>query len=394
MKGFIQLFIILTFVACGKKDGQHGQSLDLKSKLQELENLKVQMHQINDKIAATEAEIIKLDPSRGQTPKLVSTMTLEPEGFQHFIDLQGQVSSTNTSYVAPRNGVGGYVKHLYVKAGDHVKKGQLLAKLDDQVLRQSIEAMSIQLSLAKNVYERTKKLWDQGIGSEVQLLSNKTNVETLESQIKTQQEQLKTYLVYADQSGIADIVNIKVGEIFTGMNAMGPQIQIVNNTDLSVIVDIPENYTGQIKKGTQVNIEISAINKTFQGTIYRLSQSINVTTRGYIAEIKIPSMADLKPNMAAYVKILDHTNAKAIVIPINIVQSDDKGKFIFLMKKDGDKYVATRKTIQLGKLYDDNIEVLSGLEEGDKIITVGYQGLYEGQIISSTANSNNPLSKK
>ena len=105
-------------------------------------------------------------------------------------------------------------------------------------------------------------------------------------------------------------------------------------------------------------------------------------------------MADLKPNMAAYVKILDHTNAKAIVIPVNIVQSDDKGKFIFLMKKDGDKYVATRKTIQLGKLYDDNIEVLSGLEEGAEIITVGYQGLYEGQIISSTTNNNNPLSKQ
>lgn len=395
MKAWIPFFLILLLASCAKKSEGPVQDAALASKLQELENLKAQVNQLNDQIAIKEAEIIKLDPSRGQTPKLVSTMEIAPKGFQHFIDLQGQVSSTNVSYVAPRNGMGGYVKQLYVKAGDQVKKGQLLMRLDDQVLRQSIEALNAQLNLAKSVYERTQKLWDQNIGSEVQLLSSKTNVETLESQLKTQQEQLNTYLVYADQSGVADIVNIKVGEMFTGMSAAGPQVQIVSNTDMSVLVDIPENYTGDIRKGAKVEVEIPAIGKTISSTIFRLSNSINVTTRGYTAEVKIPSMADVKPHMAAYVKILNHTNNNAIVVPINIVQSDDKGKFIFAMIKDGDRLVATRKSIQLGNLYNDNIEVLSGLEPGDQIITVGYQGLYEGQLISNlTNNSSNTLSKK
>ena len=219
-------------------------------------------------------------------------------------------------------------------------------------------------------------------------------METLENQIKTQEEQLKTYWVYADQNGIADIVNIKVGEMFTGMSALGPQIQIVNNSDLSVNVDIPENYTGQIQKGAQVIVEVPALNKSIKSTIFRLSNSINVSSRGYTAEIKIPSIENIKPNMAAYVKILNHTNSKAIVVPINIVQSDDNGKFVFVMKKEGDNFVASRKPVQLGQLYGDSIEILSGLVPGDEIITVGYQGLYEGQLIRSTGNDADKMLSK
>lgn len=392
MRIIFQLLLVLSLAACSKPEQKTNQNPDLSFKLNELEQLKAELNQLNDKIAKKEAEIVELDPSRAQAPKLVTTVEIAPEGFQHFIDLQGQVSSTNVSYVAPRNGAGGYVKQLYIKAGDQVKKGQLLMKLDDQVLRQSIETLKTQLSLAKNVYERTQKLWDQGIGSELQFMNAKTNVETLESQIKTQEEQLKTFIVYADQSGIADIVNIKVGELFTGVTAQGPQIQIVNNTDMSILVDVPENYTNDIKKGAEVVVEIPALNKNFKSTIFRLSNSINTTTRGYTAEIKIPATANAKPNMAATVKILNHTNSKAIVIPINIVQSDDKGKFVIVMKKDGERYIASRKQIKLGNLYNDNIEVLSGLEPGDEIITVGFQGLYEGQRIASIKSNGSQTS--
>ena len=158
-----------------------------------------------------------------------------PEGFEAYINLQGEVTSENISYVAPRNGVGGYVKELYIKEGQAVKKGQLILKLDDQILRQSIEATKTQLAFAEDLYNRTKTLWDQKIGTEVQLLSAKNNVDGLKNQISIQEEQLKTYLVYADQSGIAEVVNIKTGELFAGMGPFGPQIQIVNNNDLSII---------------------------------------------------------------------------------------------------------------------------------------------------------------
>lgn len=377
---FSVLIILLALMSCGSQPEQNN---DLDAKLKELETLKTEMATLSAKIKTTEEEIIKLDPSRGIKPKLVTTATLSPEGFNHYIDLQGVVSSTNISYVAPRNGMGGYVKQLYIKAGQNVKKGQLILKLDDLVLRQGIETTKTQLGLAKNIYERTKNLWDQNIGTEVQLLTAKNNVETLENQIKLQEEQLKTYRVYADQNGIADIVNIRVGELFTGMGATGPQIQIVNNSNLSVNIEIPENYTGIIKQGAKVIVEIPSVSKTFQTKIDRISQSINAASRGFTAECSIPNTPGVKPNMSAYTKILNHSNLKAMVIPVNIIQSDDKGKYVYALQEKDGKMLAIKKSVTIGQLYDDNIEILSGLVSGDQIITQGYQNLYEGQLVEN-----------
>ncbi len=378
---FSVLIIILALMSCGSEPEQ---TTGIDAKLKELETLKTEMAALSAKIKTTEDEIIKMDPSRGIKPKLVSTATLTPEGFNHYIDLQGVVSSKNISYVAPRNGMGGYVKQLYIKAGQNVKKGQLIMKLDDQVLRQSIESVKTQLGLAKNIYDRTKNLWDQNIGTEVQLLTAKNNVEALENQIKTQEEQLKTFLVYADQNGVADIVNIRVGELFTGMGATGPQIQIVNNANLSINIEIPENYTGIIKQGAKVVVEIPAISKKFETRIDRIAQSINAASRGFTAECSIPNSAGLKPNMSAYTKILNHSNSKAMVIPVNIIQTDEKGKYIYAMQEKDGKKIAVKKPVTIGQLYDDNIEILSGLVSGDQIITQGHQNLYEGQFIEDS----------
>ncbi len=377
---FILLYLILFFISCGSETKP---ITSVEIKLKELSDLKKQLSEISAKIEATEAEIVILDPSRGIKPKLVSTATISPEGFNHFVELQGVVSNNNSSYIAPRNGMGGYVKQLYIKAGQYVKKGQIILKLDDQVLRQSLETTKTQLTLAKSIYDRTKNLWSQNIGTEVQLLTAKANVETLENQLKLQQEQLNTYIVYADQNGIADIVNVKVGELFSGMGPTGPQIQIINNSQLSVNVEIPENYTGKIKQGATVEIEIPSVSKNFKTKIDRLSQSINPGSRGFTAECKIPPTVGVKPNMAAYVKILNHSNLRAMVIPVNIVQSDEKGKYIYVLKDEKGKKTASRISVILGQIYGDNIEILTGLSAGDQIIIQGYQNLYEGQLIEN-----------
>ncbi|MBK8698749.1 MAG: efflux RND transporter periplasmic adaptor subunit [Saprospiraceae bacterium] len=382
------LILILTtafIISCGSNDKPVATgAAAIEQKAKELADLKKQHDDIQIKIAKAEAELAKLDPSKAIKSKLVSTVELTTQGFQHYIDLQGSVKSENVSYVAPRNGMGGYVKSIYIKEGQFVKKGQLILKLDDQVMRQSIEATKTQLAFAQNVYDRTKGLWDQNIGTEVQLLSAKNNVEALKNQISVQEEQLKTFVVYADQNGIADIVNIKVGELFTGMSVTGPQIQIINNSELAVKVDVPENYASKVKQGAKVKVEIPGIGKTFETTISRISQSINAGSRGFTAECRIPASANAKPNMGASVKILDHSSSKAIVIPVNIVQSDEKGKYVYVMVagKDG-RMVTHKKTVTIGELYGSDVEILSGLAAGDKLIIQGYQNLYEGQYIEN-----------
>lgn len=384
MKKIHYALILLTIsVGCTQNGDVNSSGGDLSAKNAALTDLKRQQSEITKQIAALEAEIITLDPSKAVPPKLISVAEIAPQGFESFIDLQGVISSENISYVAPRNGVGGYVKELLIKEGQYLKKGQLVLKLDDQVLKQSIAASKTQLGFAKDMYERTKNLWDQKIGTEVQLLSAKNNVDALENQIAIQEEQLSSYLVYADQTGIAEIVNIKPGELFTGISALGPQIQIVNNNDLSIHVDIPENYSSEVKKGTEVVVTIPSINKSFKTSIDRIGQSVNLTSRGFTAFCKIPSNVGLKPNMAASVKILNHTNPKAIVIPVNIVQSDEAGKYVFLMGEEEGKKIAKRVSVTLGELYGDEIEILSGLKPGDKLVTRGYQDLYEGQVVNN-----------
>jgi membrane fusion protein, multidrug efflux system len=380
MKGKINLLILALILFSCKKEVPNNT---LEAKLAQLTALKEKQSQLMTEIAKVESELVKLDSTRAIKPKLVSTIQISTEGFEHFINLQGAVKSENISYVAPRNGMGGYVKNIYIKQGQNVKKGQLVLKLDDQVLRQGIEATKTQLAFAQNVYNKTKSLWDQNIGTEVQLLSAKNNVDALQSQIAVQEEQLKTYNVYADQSGIADVVNIKPGELFTGATVAGPQIQIVNNSELKVSVDVPENYASKVKQGAKVVVEIPSMGKTFNTTINRISQSINVGSRGFTAECNIPGGLGLKPNMGASIKILNHSNSKAIVVPVNIIQSDEKSKYVYVLKDGANgKKIAHKVNVTIGEIYGDEIEILTGITSGDKLVTQGYQNLYEGQIIS------------
>ena len=291
------------------------------------------------------------------------------------------------------------VKAVYVSQGQAVKKGQLLLKLDDAIMRQSVtaatqqlEGIKTQLGYARNLYQRQQNLWKEGIGTEVQLITAKTNVTSLENQlsaagenIKTLQEQLKTANVYSDVTGIADIVAIRVGETFSGMSATGPQIKIVNTSSLKVVTNVPENYLTRIHKGSQVQIFIPDANKTVNSTISLISQAIDPTQRGFIAEAKIPYDAVLKPSQSAVVKILDYAAANAIVIPVNVIQSDETGKYVYVVSKSSNgKTLAHRVVVTIGEVYGEKVEIKAGLKAGDQLVTEGFQNLYEGQTITTT----------
>lgn len=384
--------LALFLVACGAKS----ENKELQQKKEKLETLKKDQAQTTAEIKKLEQEIAKSDTTdiKADKAKLVSLDTVKVETFTHFIELQGKVDAENVSYISPRGG-GGQVKAVYVKQGQYVKKGQLLLKLDDAIVRQNVVAArqgmagtKNQLELAKSVYQRTKNLWDQHIGTEVQLLQAKTNVEVLENQIKTQQEnirvaeeQLATTSVISNVSGIADEVNIHVGEMFTGAPTAG--IKIVNTTNLKVVTNIPENYLSRVSKGTQVLISVPDINKNFKSAISLISQSISTTSRGFIAEAKIPNDPSLKPNLTALVKIQDYTVPNAVTIPVNTLQTDELGKFVLIATKEGNKLVARKRQVQVGELYDDRLEVKSGLQTGDIIISEGFQNLYDGQAITT-----------
>ena len=386
--------IALSILSCGGETGNK----DLAQRKEKLEKLKQQQAQTTTEIKELELEISKLDTAAAKVEKakLVVLDTVQNENFTHFIDLQGRVDAQNISYISPR-GQGGQVTSVYVKQGQFVKKGQLLLKLDDAIIRQNVvaarqglAATRNQLELARSVYQRTKNLWDQHIGTEVQLLQAKTNVDVLENQLKTQeenikaaQEQLNTTSVISNVSGIADEVSIHVGEMFTGAPNAG--IKIVNTSELKVVTDIPENYLSRVSKGTKVLISIPDINKTYNSTISLISQSISATSRGFIAEARIPNDKSLKPNLTAMVKIQDYSIPNATTVPVNVLQTDEQGKFVLVAVKEGNTIVARKRPVQVGELYGERLEVKNGLKTGDVIITQGFQNLYDGQAITTSA---------
>jgi RND family efflux transporter MFP subunit len=193
-------------------------------------------------------------------------------------------------------------------------------------------------------------------------------------------EQLSTTNVYAQVSGVIEDVSIRVGEVFMGSPLAG--ITIVNPTALKAVVDVPENYVSRIKKGMPVVISIPDLNESFNSSINLISETINVTSRSFTAESKVPGKTAVKPNQVAVVKILDHESKNAIVIPVETVQADEKGKYVYVQSQENGKMIARKKQITIGEFYDENIEVTSGLSTGDKLITKGYQGLYDWQLIT------------
>jgi membrane fusion protein, multidrug efflux system len=370
---------------------------DMKVKL---EKLKKEKNELDADIRKLEDQIAKADPKAAQqVQKLVSVDTLRIQDFTHFIELQGKIDAEGMAYVAP-TGQGGQVKAVYVKAGQKVSKGQLILKLDDAMARQSVIAaqqqtgvLKARLAQAQTTYERHQNLWEQNIGTEMNVINAKADVTALQSQLNAAQaqvgmaqEQANMSNVYAGISGMIDEMNVKVGEFFSPSGAAMPGrgIRIVNNNNLKIVTNVPENYVTRIKKGDKVEIVIADSDKPpYQSVISMVGGSIDPTTRSFTAEAKLPSDPLLKPNQTATMKILDYSAKGAIAVPINVVQSDEKGKYVYVMVKEGEKNVVRKKVVLVGEAYNGLIEIKSGLTGGELIITEGYQSVYEGQVVTT-----------
>jgi membrane fusion protein, multidrug efflux system len=387
---------VLLFSACGSSRKEDNAALgDKKARL---EKIKKEKGDLDNEIKKLEQEITKANPSaQNDRAKLVAVSTVLQQDFTHYIELQGNVTSDNVSYISPRMGPA-QVKAIYVKEGNFVKKGQLLMKLDDAILRQGVatakkqvESLKTQLGFAKNIYERQKNLWEQGIGTEVQLLTAKNTVEGLEKAlavaqegVRTANEQLNTSNVYSDVNGLVEKVNIKVGETFTGMVGNGiPQIQIVNNSSLKVVINVPENYSSKVRLGSSVEVEVPDAGKKYTSAINVSGQFVDPNSRSFNAEVKIPGGGNVRANQSAKVRIMDYSAPNAVTVPINVVQTDEKGKYVYVMVKEGNRTVARKKTINVGETYNGMVEVRAGLGVGEQIITEGYQVVYDGQLITT-----------
>ncbi len=373
---YIFLLAATLFVtACGGEKKPN----TLAEKKEALAKLKADAKTLTEKITALETELKAADPTMKAAEKVIPvvTTTLEPRSFKSFIEIQGTVETKNTATATPR--MAGTYTTVYVKEGQTVKAGQLLAKIDNAILRDQIAALKQQMELANTVYDKQKALWDQKIGTEIQYLQAKNNKESLEKNLAVLNTQVDMYNVYAPISGAVERVMAKTGEVAApGM----PLASIVNLGSLKATANVPDSYLSNIKMGDAVKVNLPDIGREINARITFISKLVNPANRTFKIEATIPTSSDIKPNMLSILNIADINKANALVIKQNYIQSTEFGDVVYVAEMEGNKKVAKSRKIKTGVSYNGEIEITEGLRAGDLIVTEGYQDLVDGQVIS------------
>ena len=340
----------------------NGLKTQKEEKLKFLNALKAELNQIN-------AAILNLDPS--EKLALISTLKVKPENFDHYIEIQANIKTRQNVLLYPE--YTGTLKKIYVEEGQEVKKGKLLAQIDDAGLKNQLEQLQIQAALSKITYERTQRLWDQNIGAEMQLLQTKATYESQLKSIAQLKKQLQRTRILAPFSGTIDEIVAN-----TGANLLPGQTPVMRIVDLKKMyteASVPERYLSQIKKGTTATVKIPMLDREYPTTVRQTGNFINPNNRSFRVETPLPNPDEMiKPNLSCKLKINDYSNPEALMIPLRIIKENAIGKkYIFKLTPDGKDQVYRTKQVfvKLGKKSTDKVEILEGIQAGDLLVDEG-----------------------
>jgi membrane fusion protein, multidrug efflux system len=335
-----------------------------------LKALRVERAKLDDQIRDLESTLGASGESVDMTPVAVQNATVAP--FRHHIDVKGSVESRSSVMITPR--AGGQITAIKVKNGQSVAKGQLLVELDAEILKRSVEELQLQLDFARTLYKKQERIYEQKAGSEIQYLSAKNQVESLEKRFQSLKEQLALSQIYSPTSGVVDNILPKIGEnVPPGMQIM----TIVNNSDNRVVVDLAEVYVSTVNVGDPVTIVFTETNDTVQTKIGTVSKSVNALNRTFRVEIPINGIAlGIRPNSTCNVIINDQTVEKAISIPMNAVVRDNESSYCYIVN---DKNQIERRVVNLGLISGASVQVTSGIMPNDRVVVRGVLDVAAGQ---------------
>ena len=374
MKKIITLLTVSVLLfSCGKKE--NNQSIDSLINAKNVKELQAKKDALQADIAKIDAALTTLDVKKEEA--LVAVITVKDTVFNHYLEIQGNVDTKENILVQPE--IPGTLISLNVKAGQRVSKGQVLGKVDDGGMSQQLAGMESQYALAKTTFERQKNLWNQKIGSEIQYLQAQTQMISASKQVSQMKAQLSKNVIRAPFTGTIDEVFVERGQVV----AASPQglMRIVNLNNMYVSTNVPETYIGKLKVGTEVEVFLTSLGKTYKGKVRQVGNFINPNNRSFGIEVSVPNPDNLlRPNQVAKLKVIDYVNKEAVVVPTNVVQTDGEGnKFVFVAKDVVGKTGTAQKVIvKMGQSSDNVTEILSGLSADDIIVTEGVNSISDG----------------
>jgi len=375
MKKIILLLTISVFIiSCSSNN-------DTQTDTDKISSYKHQIKELEQKIIDIEKANAGAEYTGLKIPVKVETISAQP--FSHEFIAAGELESISEAFISPE--INGQIIAIAVNEGQHVKKGQLLARLNTVLIDKSIIELEAKLDLALTINDKQTQLWEKGIGSELQYLQAKSNFETLSNSIETLKAQKDLATIKSPIDGIIEEIFQKTGELAApGMQLM----QIVDLDELFVSVQLSEAYLPIVKKGDVVNVTFPSYpGLNFEEKVYRTGNVINKQNRTFVVQIKINNKnGELKPNMLANITINDYNSLDAIVLPSIIIREDMIGSFIFVVGEENGNNIAVKKYIVPGRSFKDKTEIVDGLAVGDKIITEGYNNISKDAVIRIIEN--------
>lgn len=381
MKNILTLLILTLLVSsCGDDKTKSVEDIIATDNLELIRKKKTELdasaQEISSQLKQLEAKIKILDPL--ERIPLITTFKAKEAVFTHYLELQGNVSTKQNIVIYAE--FSGVLSSVYVKEGQRVNKGQVLARIDDGGLSQQLAQLKIQTALAKTTFERQERLWNQKIGSEIQYLQAKATYEGQEQAVNQLQNQVAKTVVRAPFTGTIDDVITEQGSVVSpGQSAL---FRIVNLQDMYIETDVPERYISEVVPGKDVMVDFTVLNKQMDAKVRQAGNFINPANRTFKVEVGIDNAdKSIKPNLTAKLKINDYTNDKAILIPQSIISENANGQqYVYTISdKVENKGKAKRIIIETGKTQGDFIEVVSGLENGSEIVDEGARSVKDGQ---------------
>lgn len=375
--------IVLVLVSCGGGAEKNIDTLisekNVDAITEKRDALKKEKSDLDVKIKKLSEAIEEINPTKKKT--YITLFSAKDSIFNHYLELQGSVDTKKNIVITPE--MSGILKQVFVKEGQRVSKGQILARVDDGGMSQQVAQLQIQADLAKTTYERQKRLWDQKIGSEIQYLQAKSGYEAQQKAVDQLQVQLSKTAIRAPFSGVIDDVITEQGSVVgAGQSQI---IRIVNLRDMYIEAVIPEKYITSVTKGKDVEVYFPVLGESVNAKIRQASAFIDPNNRTFKIEIAVPNKeGNIKPNLTAKLKINDYTNPKAILIPQSVISENADGEqYVYLADSlQGKTAKAKRAFITTGKTQGDFIEIIKGLTDGDAIVNEGARSVNDGQEIT------------
>lgn len=339
----------------------------LDAKKAELEALKGQLTEVTSQIKALEAELAAADPAfaaAAKKPLLITTVAARKGEFTHFVEVTGSVLSKKNVNISAE--MMGRILEIPAIEGMRVSKGQVLARIDSESIQQNVEEMENGLALARTVFEKQERLWNQKIGTEIQYLEAKNRKEGLEKSLASMKAQLAKGVVRAPFNGTIETVRVRLGELVQPGSQM---FQFVGESDLFIEADISESYISVLAKGDSVAITFPSIKKTITTKVSAVGSIINSNNRTFKVEVFLPRLPEVKPNMISVLRIQDYKNSESVVVPAHLILSDTKGDYVFVVENN----IAKKKYVTRGYTSGEETEIVSGLLGTEQLVDKGFR---------------------